>query len=303
MGPIALRPGEIGPVKYINNGVYTSEAIAPTGEKFYLACEPLTNNEDWTRYRDNVSYLLAEGFVGTPLKGSLIKLAQSVDDQDKLNQFFQLDGASKFWTQAPEKFDALKQKMLQRKIVSGSSTEMAIKGVKQGINGFAPEIQTHVIYASKSPVLGEAKIQYGTYNGFDSYMDLYGDILMSVGSTVTYCTEESGVLFWKKSYNVGRVENRGIYRNPISIVEGGYGGLAMMLHSFTAMVHAKKEVSVKTFRVRPTEHMCELLLKALPKDQFTVNGLPFAKLPPDFSKNEPDIRVPIEALANLHRQK
>jgi hypothetical protein len=36
-----LNIGQIGPIKQVNDGVYTAEAVAPTGEKMYFAMEPL----------------------------------------------------------------------------------------------------------------------------------------------------------------------------------------------------------------------------------------------------------------------
>jgi hypothetical protein len=121
--------------------------------------------------------------------------------------------------------------------------------------------------------------------GFSRYVDKYGDLIMSVGVTISDV-----------------VENRGIFRNPLSVIEGGYAGIAMMTHSFTCMAVENNWPEVKTFRVRPLKKMGELFLNSLPKDKVTVNGIHGDMYDKGFER-EQDVRVPVEVLASLHRAK
>lgn len=93
----------------------------------------------------------------------------------------------------------------------------------------------------------------------------------------------------------------GIFRNPLSVIEGGYGGISMMLHSFSCLTVKENWPEVKTFRVRPLKKMGEIFINALPKEQVTVN-----RVRGDLwvhGIEEQNIEVPVEILANLHRAK
>ncbi len=41
-----LTTGQIGPIKQVNDGVYTAAALAPTGEQMYFAMESI---REWVK--------------------------------------------------------------------------------------------------------------------------------------------------------------------------------------------------------------------------------------------------------------
>ncbi len=85
-------------------------------------------------------------------------------------------------------------------------------------------------------------------------------------------------------------------------VEGGYGGIAMMVHSFTCMAVQEYHPEVKIFKVRPLKKMGEIFLNALPKDKITVEGIQGDAYTGGFEQ-EKKVLVPVEILADLHRAK
>jgi len=159
---------------------------------------------------------------------------------------------------------------------------MAIQHASGGMNMHE---QTHVAYVSKTPVTGIANLDKPPTDQycFGNYVTQYGHLIMTVGVKI----------------NDG-VENRGIFRNPWSVIQGGNGGTAMMLHSFTCMVVQQYWPSIEQFKVRPLKNMAEIFMKSVPKELFTVNGIRADQYDQGF-EHEQNFLVPIEVLANLHR--
>lgn len=279
-----LRSGQIGPVRTMDHGVYSAEAIAPTGEKIYMAMESLESfdREKWNRYR-NMAILLTQGGECNYTIGSLTEIGSHLNDDTVLNKFLASHTFPDFWTSDSKRFEQLRDKLRDRKIALGSQKAEELKVVHHASCGMNVEKQTHVVYVSKVPITSRVNfVAQSKSFDFGSTVEKYGDLIMSVGVTIQDV-----------------VENRGIFRNPLSIVDGGYGSLAMMLHSFTCMVVKEAFPEVTTFKVRPLKKMGELFLNSLPKHLVTVNGIPGDQYNKGFD-HEQAVLVPVEVLANLH---
>lgn len=274
--------GQIGPIQRVNNGIYTAEAVAPTGERMYLAMEAIekSDREKWVRYRDTAAFMVNGGCWGYDI-GSLTQLGTRVQNEIEFNEFLKSKGHSDFWTADPQKFELLCAKLRNRKITVDSSVAKELAYIPHASNGMNVSNQTHIVYVSKVPVEGRINLTAES-KGFAGCVESSGNLVMSVGVTINEV-----------------VENRGIFRNPLSVVEGGYGGISMMLHSFTCKVVKENFPEVKVFRVRPLKKMAELFLRSLPIDQITVNGMR-ADLYAGGFEREQDVRVPIDVLSSLH---
>jgi len=280
-----ISAGQIGPVKFICDGVYAAEAMAPSGEKIYFGMESLENNdkEKWVEYKDTAEILVTGGWRDDNI-GGLIQIGSRINDESALKEFLALRKIPDFWTSNQAIFEQLSMKLRERNIVENSPKAAELSSIPHASSGMNVNSQTHVVYASKTPIIGRINFDSDLKN-FEGYVASYGDIIMSVGVTIS-----------------DFVENRGIFRNPLSVVEGGYAGIAMMIHSFTCMTIEDEWPEVKTFRVQPLKKMGEIFVNSLPKDKVTVNGIRGDLYNKGF-ECEQDVRVPVEVLADLHRAK
>lgn len=288
--PPPPKQRKIGPVKEIAPGVFTAEGISPKGEKLYFAMESKLDEKEknkWENYKTSAS-LFVTGNIFMQI-GKLTELATCINDPEKLNEFLSKQKLNskpfQFWDGDSKTFEYLKQKLEENKILPGSSKAEELTNLLQAMNGLNPS-QSHMIYVSKSPITGRANFDSKS-DRFDlkEYISRYGNIIMSVGSDVS-----------------GVVENRGIFRNPWSLVEGGHTGIAMMLHSFTGMVVKKHYPSAKQFRVRPFGKMAQIVASQLPREEILINGIRGDHYVGKFDngQGEKDFRIPINVLASSY---
>lgn len=275
--------GQIGPVKLVCNGVFTAEAIAPSGEKIYFGMETIENSdkEKWELYKNTASFLVNGESCGTSI-GSFVELGTRVKDITELREFLTTRTLPDFWTADSEKFEELCIKLRERNITIDSPKAKELSTIPHASNGVNVNKQTHMVYVSKSPVVGRIDF-VAKSKGFGGYIEEYGDLILSVGATINDI-----------------VENRGIFKNPLYVVEGGYTGIAMMAHSFTCMAIENNWPEVTTFKVRPLKKMAEIFINSLPKDKVTVNGIRSDLYDKGF-EYEQDVQVPVKVLASLHR--
>lgn len=283
-----LSAGQIGPIEIIDDSIYTAEAIAPTGETMYLAMEPLGDDkEKWENYKSNITLLVTGGRYcpgGEFTIGSLTEIGSRINDKIALKKFLETRSIPEYWTLNPERFKQLCTNLKKREIKDNSQKAQELSMIPYASCGMNVNRQTHVVYVSKSPVTGRIKFAAEPLC-FSGLVDMYGDLIMSVGVTVR-----------------DLVENRGIFRNPLSVVEGGYGGISMMIHCFTCMVIQNNYPNVETFRVRPFKKMGELFLNSFPKHLVTVGGISGDLYNGGF-EHEQDVRVSVKVLADLNRAK
>ncbi len=280
--------GQIGPIKQVDDGVYMAEAIAPTGEKMYVAMEPLGEDKlKWISYKIKASFLVNGGDFFKEI-GSLVNLGSRINNEIILKEFLALYAHSDFWTGDTTRFEKLRIKLQERNIIAGSPKAKELLMIPHASNGLDVSLQTHMVYVSKSPITGRVHFTPSATChpfSFGAYADQYEDLIMSVGVTIE---------------NV--VENRGIFRNPLSVIDGGYGGIAMMIHSFTCMVVQDYYPFIETFKVRPLKKMGEIFFHSLPKEKITINGI-FGDSYTDGFEQEHEFLVPVKVLASLYRIK
>ncbi len=275
--------GQIGPVEFVCDGVFTAKAIAPSGEKIYFGIETIENSDKnkWELYKISASTLVEGEYCDISI-GSFVELGSRVNDMTGLREFLITRTHPDHWTSDPIKFEELCIKLRERNITIDSSKAKELSTIPYASNGVNVNTQTHMVYVSKSPVIGRINF-VAKSKGFGGYIDRYGDLILSVGVTISDV-----------------VENRGIFKNPLCVVEGGYAGIAMMAHSFTCMVIENNWPEVKTFKVRPLKKMAEIFINSFPKDKITVNGIRSDIYDKGFDY-EQDVQVPVKVLASLHR--
>jgi hypothetical protein len=229
----------------------------------------------------------------------LTELASCADDEEALSEFLAKHENSDYWTKDQQGFEQLKEKLRARKITEGSSKAKELLTIPYAAGGMC-RAQTHIVYASKTPITGKVFFDYSK-EGFAGYADRYGNIIMSVGVDIGVTEGYRKKIIRSVGGDIGEVvENRGIFRNPPCVVEGGYGRISTMLHSFTCMVVEDYHPSVKIFRVHPLKQMGEILMKSLPKKKITVDGIRGDLYDKGFD-HEREVLVPVKVFAGLHR--
>lgn len=274
--------GKIGPVEFVCDGVFAAKAIAPSGEKVYFAIEKIESSDKnkWVQYKNSAAFLINGESCDIDI-GSFVELGTRVSDIAELSKFLATRTLPDYWTGDSKNFQELCIKLKERNIRIDTPKAKELSAIPHASNGVNVNKQTHMVYVSKSPIIGRINFVANS-KGFGGYVDKYGDLILSVGVTIGDV-----------------VENRGIFKNPLFVVQGGYTGMAMMAHSFTCMVIEKNWSEVKTFKVRPLKKMAEIFINSLPKDKVTVNGIPSHMYDKGFD-SEQNIQVPVAVLASLH---
>jgi hypothetical protein len=253
--------------------------VTQSNDRIYFAIEKLEDYDKnkWIIYRNQANMLINGGCCDYNI-GSLIDLATHIhDDIDTLLSMFP---DSNYWlTPSLESEYSIFNKLRKSDITSKKYELMTIPQASYGMN---IDEQTHIVYASKSPITG--RINFNSKStGFQKYMENYGDLIMSVGVTIRPHT----------------VENRGIFRNPLSIIEGGYKGISMMMHKFTCIIISELYPEISMFRVRPLKKMGEIFIYSLRKlesrENITINGVHIDNYNGD-SESEIDVKIPIVSL-------
>lgn len=131
----------------------------------------------------------------------------------------------------------------------------------------------YVVYAVKHGVQISLPETTPSSDSKDKFEQDYGSILMSVNADCTPKTTMSGYIINEKSY-----ANRGIFRNPISIIEGKHKGLAMLLHGFSAAVALKFFHDKSWLEVSPIASMQHILYHSLPREAFAMKDEDYEKI-------------------------
>lgn len=263
-------------------GVHHKSMITPSNDRIYFAMEKLEDHDKnkWIIYRNQANMLINGGCCDYNI-GSLIDLATHI--QSDIDGFLASVPDSNFWLNpSVESESSIFNKLRKSDITSKKAELMTIPQASYGMN---IDTQTHIVYASKSPIIGRIRFNSKS-KGFQKYMENYGDVIMSVGVTIGPHT----------------VENRGIFRNPLSIIDGGYTGISMMMHKFTCMMVRELYPEISIFRVRPLKKMGEIFIYSLRKlesrENITVNNIHIDNYMGD-SKSEIEILIPIDAMTDI----
>lgn len=274
----------IGPVVQVEPGLFTAEATTSHGEKFYLGFESLEkrDSDKWESYKFAAKQLTLDGLGVRSEIATFIDIGSLIHKEALLKRILAEKKNSEYWTSDPALFEQLRLKLEERNIKPNTSKAAEMKTIPRAMEAFM--YQTHMVYALKVPITGRIEFDSDVKN-FAGYRASYGNLIMSVGTNINEV-----------------VENRGIFRNPLSVVEGGYAGLAMMLHSFTCMVVQNNFPEVEEFKVRPLRQMVDIILNSVPKDKITINGIR-GDLYDSHLGNEPTILIPIKVLVDPYNQR
>lgn len=142
----------------------------------------------------------------------------------------------------------------------GDKVRPSILGVSTGAIG--KQSGENIAYISRKPIKGRMALPPPTLDRnltLQEFYDHYKDIVMTVWVT-------------RRGDGTVAYENRGIFRNPFSILFDEYKGLAIMIHAFTAVV-MKKLYGARFFHVQPAPAMCDLLLRAFKRDEIFWGAL------------------------------
>lgn len=231
----------------VTEGVYAGKSQAVSGETVYFGMErvDLSNIEQWEQYARD-----AEKMSGK--KGLITKLARACAHEQSYSETVQQRTGFE-----EEEFTRYMENLSTRKF-HGLRIRRALQGIPQGVAGFEllEEGESYVVYASKEPVIG--KFQFSRSQGrltLKKFNEAYDVLLMTVN-----CEMDD-----QKDFH----ENRGIFRNPKSMVDGGYAALSLKLHGFSAAV-SRKFFKKKFMRVRPTQSMQNILDSTLKQEDFFI---------------------------------
>ena len=241
---------------------YTEQITTKEGV-LYLAMENMHPN--WEYYRNSACSLLSGGnkFIGTC--GGILEIYENINN-GKLDEFLSTRKFPNFWNQNKQLFGNICVQIKKCDFSEGSNKYLELLSINHALSGVNVRSQTHIVYASKNPIKIPFHLRKSDKSkGFEHFYDLYGDIIMSVGVKIDQA-----------------VENRGICRNPLSIIAGDYRGISILLHKFTCQVIYKHFPHISMFCVRPMEKMSHILFEKLPKQNLTIDGVKAVDFNGDF---------------------
>lgn len=118
--------------------------------------------------------------------------------------------------------------LIQHGFVNGSPKLKTLIACEAGIiaNIMTTCHESYAIFASKTPDFSIQNVpaSHTTIVKLKDFIHYYGDLIMTVGSDFSTTRE---------------YRNRGIFRNPMSVIENKHKGISMILHGFSAAVAQK----------------------------------------------------------------
>lgn len=255
----ALTNGTIQILERDGHQIYTSSLRLPPGEIVYLACEPLFSMERvacWYQYGVHANAITH--VVTRTLSDSMKD--DGTYDKERQNAIIQKEIPGNtleqrlFGTLLDQIGDKRKGCKLLSDISIGASTMLTML-----------EIGGFVAYISKSPITGfcllpSLPLDGGLIDGMalfkfsgdamsqlQCYIEQYSHILMCVSS----CAPPKIAAVPSHIDRRNTYENRGIFRNPLSMIDGDYKGLAVPLHAFTGKVWLSKHPGMEYLLVKP----------------------------------------------------
>lgn len=244
----------LGSVKELHNGLYTAEGITAAGEKIYLGFERLDTQAErdaWQGYSDACQKLVDDS------KGWLVFLGTHAHDK---NEYKKLKDEEQFQNMDSSSFKKLIRAMRKGGFTPQGNKWENVHATRHGMAGFGPQFSSYVAYISTKPITERLynTASLRTYSEIESH---YGHLVMSVCTTVS--TE-------KPVY-----ENRGIFRNPLNLIKGGYSNVSCLLHVFTAkamkFLNQSPNASHRQYlTVRALPTMKEIIVKTIGNDKVKI---------------------------------
>jgi hypothetical protein len=240
-------------LKVINTpegSVYTAQIKLKSGETAYFASEPIATEKRSKQvciYKEWTDSLCNEtrGSIGVPIKYN-----------DWLNKFLGKDFLKDYFLKADqfqESYSQLLKKIKDKDDEEEKNTiafekrsrtkkKSTLNGIRSGVVGLQTSVGYRFNYISKKPVTGiypfpGLEDSGNDYSQIGLYIKFYGNIIMCISSY--------------PGTNSTRYHHRGIFRNPISVLEDNYKGVGLQLHAFTAAAWGKSYPEAKTMNVNP----------------------------------------------------
>ena len=268
--PAQLQSGQVGEVTKQNDGSYIAEGLTEKGEKIYFSLIPVdTEKESNGIGRWSIFKKMCE-------KGSRVLLA--IRDSEETPDL-------------PEDFqNSIKVKMdYQEK--NRKSYWAALDSLHTAMKGFRPN-SGYVALVSKQPNFTPHSMPDfdNQPKKFEQAMDAYKDILMVITT---------------KPIDQETYQNRGIFRTPYSMPDGGYSRISTQLHAFTAKAMSQETPSLNSMFVAPIRRMNNILANKIGNNNLkTGDQIPDSVLskidPYDIGMLDTPTLVPLEVLKGLH---
>ncbi|WP_420420809.1 hypothetical protein [Simkania sp.] len=290
--PIAHSKASIGNVTQVSEGVYTAEGTTANGEKIYFGIEQLDfDTLYWEEYQKACKRLYDNS------RGLLNYLGLYLNDDSKLAE---IKKDKKNYGLESHEFKEFVQKMKQREVYKGGRRWETLQNTSGGAESFKLMLKrgNFVAYVSKLPIKGRADFPESLEEYPWKLKEIYetcGDTLMTVGV---------------RNIDVKPMfENRGIFRNPLSLIEGGYPNLSMQLHAFVGKafkthINSNLGVNAKMYMtVFPLKQMESILLKTVGRSRVSIDH----DLPPELyleesskrASGEKQLLISLDELASL----
>lgn len=232
-------------IKVTSDNVYhASVKIPETGEQIYLAMEPVTadNIDQWNLYSYDMYWFTA---ANRGLSVVLPLLSKNPPNYDA--SLSEVTG----FTQ--EEYNMYMQDLHNKEFFSEKKAQ-SLNHVAGGVAGFTFGPGDFISYVSKTPIIG--KFQFANRNRswitLKEFQSHYANLIMTLRTSML-------------RDNV--CNNRGIFRNPNSIVEGGNRNVSMLLHRFVAHV-AFRFFDMKFLSMSALPKMASILCRSLVCDSY-----------------------------------
>lgn len=283
----------------ISDYVFTGESFTSSGEKIYLHMELLTeeNTKQWAQYATQAKLIVSDTNGNDDANHpTLIYLAANIaldrDDEtltgkdkncyenhnyqfkhdseqqlaeviantglaaDEFKKIIQLLGRNEFnninlYNSDKRMFVSKKDNL--RVLARNSSGSANMDTIPEGTTKY-------IVYATKKPGFRIQDIPLKDRLSLGEFRAYYNNLVMCVGSNFKELTS---------------FEDRGIFRNPFSVIANDYKGIAMIMHGFIAAVAERFFPTVNCMIVRPLPIMQKLICATLKPEEVTIKDMTF----------------------------
>lgn len=256
--------------KQIEPNIFIGEGKAQSGEKFFLRMEQVTNDNYafWRRYLNATKSIV--GGSRSLLEGLMQTTNAERDGNGNIQYINQhYEDCANYLDFDRAEFQKLINSLGAGGYLAGpehSRKRSALLEVYGGSSNFflIRDNQHYVVFASKTrdfsthfPDERKNAEPPDEFITLKEYIRRYDDLLMCVGSWFT---------------SDDHYHNRGIFRNPMSMIQNSHKGIAMLLHSFSGSVVQKFFPERKTMVVKPLTSMQHLICKHFKPGEYSLRG-------------------------------
>jgi hypothetical protein len=257
-------------IRKISEYVYAGEGKALSGEPIYFGMEYFTQ-EKWLMYRDNAERM-SNGWNSTlRTNGLLLYYARHSEPHNRPPHDDKVRTLTGF---TRDEYNNFMEQLYTQGLYQENKVK-ALESISAGCAGFLTDknVFYEIAYVSKEPVTGPFPFKNLKENmSVKEFLTAFDKLLMCVGSRID---ENSPHTVY---------ENRGIFINPASFLHGGYSGLSLMLHGFTAAVMHEIYPTLQYMAVSPLRNMFSILRKHIDPDDIYIKYI--LEKNGDYSKDE-----------------